>query len=81
MDGWRVDVGYPEDRETAERRLDPEGDAGPEPGSDADTGAEAGIDTEADADAGTDGQVGSDAEADTDRPLSASVSSSDGATK
>jgi len=27
MDGWRVDVGYPEDREEAERRI--EGEAGP----------------------------------------------------
>jgi glucose-1-phosphate thymidylyltransferase len=28
MDGWRIDVGYPEDREEAERRLggDFEGD-------------------------------------------------------
>jgi glucose-1-phosphate thymidylyltransferase len=30
MDGWRVDVGYPEDRDRAERLLEdgPESDAG-----------------------------------------------------
>jgi glucose-1-phosphate thymidylyltransferase len=30
MDGWRIDVGYPEDREEAERRLTATDD-GPEP--------------------------------------------------
>ncbi|ELY47218.1 UTP--glucose-1-phosphate uridylyltransferase AglF [Natronorubrum sulfidifaciens] len=30
MDGWRIDVGYPEDRETAEARIQKEQEAAPE---------------------------------------------------
>ena len=37
MDGWRVDVGYPEDRERAERRIE---DAGTESDADADADGE-----------------------------------------
>jgi len=31
LDGWRIDVGYPEDRERAEGRLTDDADAAPEP--------------------------------------------------
>jgi len=39
MDGWRIDVGYPEDREEVERRLQETGEADAEAAADDGTGA------------------------------------------